>query len=316
MSARSTAPSSGRRAAAQGHGFDPVFMPQGYDITFGEMPPEMKHSWAPGKIGLSRTAPRPSACSSMMFWEVALSTETLGHNSVDPRSNGLFGIYVHWPFCAAKCPCCDFNSHVHRGEFDEARPDVEAYAPRARLFRPPDSGRTVQSIFFGGGTRSLMDPRSVAAILDAFAGHWVVDPRAEIALERPTRLRSRPTVSRGYRAAGVNRVSLGVQSLREGPLAEARPPPHRWTRRSARCGWRNPSSRARASISSTPAPPDAGGLGRRADRGAVAGRGRGTCRSTSSPSSRARAIYDLFRAGKLKMPDEDTSADLYELTQN
>ena len=54
-----------------------------------------------------------------MHWEAALSTETFGHNSVDPRSNGLFGVYVHWPFCAAKCPYCDFNSHVHRGEFDE-----------------------------------------------------------------------------------------------------------------------------------------------------------------------------------------------------
>ena len=62
-----------------------------------------------------------------MFWGVVLSTETLGHNSVDPRSNGLFGVYVHWPFCAAKCPYCDFNSHVHRGEFDEAG-YVEAYA--------------------------------------------------------------------------------------------------------------------------------------------------------------------------------------------
>ena len=145
-----------------------------------------------------------------------MSTE--GHNSHDPRTNGLFGVYVHWPFCAAKCPYCDFNSHVHRGEFDEAA-YVASYEREIAYMAKQAPGRVVQSIFFGGGTPSLMDPRSVAGILDAIAKHWEIDPKAEITLEaNPTSVEANRF--RGYRAAGVNRVSLGVQSLREGPLAE------------------------------------------------------------------------------------------------
>jgi oxygen-independent coproporphyrinogen-3 oxidase len=100
----------------------------------------------------------------------------------DERGNGLFGVYVHWPFCMAKCPYCDFNSHVHRGAFDEAA-YVEAYTREIAHFAAQTQGRTVQSIFFGGGTPSLMDPRSVASILDAIAAHWSVAPKAEITLE-------------------------------------------------------------------------------------------------------------------------------------
>ena len=143
---------------------------------------------------------------------------TPGNNSVDVRSNGLFGVYVHWPFCAAKCPYCDFNSHVHRGAFDEAE-YVASYEREIAYFAKATPGRTVQSIFFGGGTPSLMDPRSVEGILNAISKHWAIDPRAEITLEaNPTSVEA--DRFRGYRAAGVNRVSLGVQSLREAPLAE------------------------------------------------------------------------------------------------
>ena len=100
-----------------------------------------------------------------MHWEAALQTELL-RSTNEGRGNGLFGIYVHWPFCAAKCPYCDFNSHVHRGEFDESR-YVESYASEIAHYARLVPGRRVQSIFFGGGTPSLMDPRSVAGILDA-----------------------------------------------------------------------------------------------------------------------------------------------------
>ena len=80
-----------------------------------------------------------------MFSEAALSIDNIG------RGNGLFGIYVHWPFCAAKCPYCDFNSHVHRGEFDEPA-YVEAYAREIAHYARLVPGRMVNSIFFGGGT--------------------------------------------------------------------------------------------------------------------------------------------------------------------
>jgi oxygen-independent coproporphyrinogen-3 oxidase len=133
------------------------------------------------------------------------------------RSNGLFGVYVHWPFCAAKCPYCDFNSHVHRGAFDEEA-FVAAYEAELGWFAAQRPDVTVQSIFFGGGTPSLMSPDSVGTILDRIAALWPVASDAEITLEaNPTSVEANRF--RGYRAAGVNRVSLGVQSLRPEPLA-------------------------------------------------------------------------------------------------
>jgi len=133
------------------------------------------------------------------------------------RSNGLFGIYVHWPFCAAKCPYCDFNSHVRRGPFDE-KEFIGAYLKELTHFAALTPGKRVQSIFFGGGTPSLMDPGSVAAIVEKIDALWSVEPNAEITLEaNPTSVEARRF--RAYRQAGVNRVSLGVQSLRSEPLA-------------------------------------------------------------------------------------------------
>jgi putative oxygen-independent coproporphyrinogen III oxidase len=122
-----------------------------------------------------------------------------------------FGVYVHWPFCLAKCPYCDFNSHVRHGGIDEAK-FLGAYVSELKHFAALAPGRTVTSIFFGGGTPSLMGARTVAAILDAVAAQWTVDANAEVTLEaNPTSVEA--TRFAGYRAAGVNRVSLGVQSL-------------------------------------------------------------------------------------------------------
>jgi oxygen-independent coproporphyrinogen-3 oxidase len=129
-----------------------------------------------------------------------------------------FGVYLHWPFCLSKCPYCDFNSHVRHAKIDEARYvrafEAEIAATAARI-----PGRTVSTMFFGGGTPSLMQPSTVAAILDAVAKHWTVAPNAEITLEaNPTSVEAERF--RGYRAAGVNRVSLGVQSLNDRVLKE------------------------------------------------------------------------------------------------
>ena len=127
-----------------------------------------------------------------------------------------FGVYVHWPFCLSKCPYCDFNSHVRQTPIDEER-FVSAFkielAHRAALTK----GRTVASVFIGGGTPSLMKPETVAAILDCIGGHWSVSPKAEVTLEaNPTSVEA--TRFKGYRAAGVNRVSLGVQALNDPDL--------------------------------------------------------------------------------------------------
>lgn len=131
--------------------------------------------------------------------------------SAHPTSGAGFGVYVHWPFCAAKCPYCDFNSHVRRSPPDEAayvRAFEREIAHRAMLA----PGRVVKAIFFGGGTPSLMHPSAVGAILDAIGRQWHVASDVEITLEaNPTSVDS--TRFAGYRAAGVNRVSLGVQAL-------------------------------------------------------------------------------------------------------
>jgi oxygen-independent coproporphyrinogen-3 oxidase len=122
-----------------------------------------------------------------------------------------FGVYIHWPFCLSKCPYCDFNSHVRHVAIDETR-YVAAFAAEIAATAARAPGRTVSTIFFGGGTPSLMQPQTVAAILDAVARHWRLAPDVEITLEaNPSSVEA--TRFRGYRAAGVNRVSLGVQSL-------------------------------------------------------------------------------------------------------
>src|SRR5688572_20065183 len=118
----------------------------------------------------SRIAPAPSRPSSM-----PVSTART------PDAPG-FGIYVHWPFCAQKCPYCDFNSHVRFGGVDEARflAGFQRELEHAAALTGP---RAVSSIFFGGGTPSLMAPETVAGILDHIAALWSIDRSAEITLE-------------------------------------------------------------------------------------------------------------------------------------
>ncbi|MGP9820329.1 radical SAM family heme chaperone HemW [Salinarimonas sp. NSM] len=133
-----------------------------------------------------------------------------------PTTSAGFGVYVHWPFCASKCPYCDFNSHVRREPPDEAR-FLAAFAAEIAHQGALAPGRTVGSVFFGGGTPSLMQPRTVGAILDAIARAWSVAPDVEVTLEaNPTSVDA--TRFAGYRAAGVGRVSLGVQALSDPDL--------------------------------------------------------------------------------------------------
>ena len=128
----------------------------------------------------------------------------------EPNAAG-FGVYVHWPFCASKCPYCDFNSHVRAGGIDEPR-FVRAFLAELRHWAELAPDREVTSVFFGGGTPSLMSPDSVGAILEAVAASWRVRDDSEVTLEaNPSSVEA--ARFRGYRAVGVNRVSLGVQSL-------------------------------------------------------------------------------------------------------
>jgi oxygen-independent coproporphyrinogen-3 oxidase len=138
----------------------------------------------------------------------------------NPRAGGgekdAFGVYVHWPFCLSKCPYCDFNSHVRHAPIDQER-FARAFAREIETTAARTPGREVSSIFLGGGTPSLMQPHTVGAILDAIGKHWRVADDVEVTLEaNPTSVEA--ARFRGYRAAGVNRVSLGVQALDDASL--------------------------------------------------------------------------------------------------
>jgi len=132
-----------------------------------------------------------------------------------PQAEPL-ALYVHWPFCVSKCPYCDFNSHV-RAEIDEAawREALLADLAHEAALTP---GRRLGSIFFGGGTPSLMAPATVAAVLDAAERHWGFADDIEITLEaNPSSVEAANFRALGY--AGVNRVSLGLQALDDEALA-------------------------------------------------------------------------------------------------
>ena len=133
----------------------------------------------------------------------------------DPANVGTapdagFGLYVHWPFCLSKCPYCDFNSHV-RDRIDQARWRAALLAELDH-FATETTGRRLTSVFFGGGTPSLMAPATAAAVLDRAVAHWPPAPDLEVTLEaNPTSAEAARLAD--YRTAGIDRVSLGVQAL-------------------------------------------------------------------------------------------------------
>jgi oxygen-independent coproporphyrinogen-3 oxidase len=223
-----------------------------------------------------------------------------------------FGVYVHWPFCLSKCPYCDFNSHIRRDGIDEAR-FLRAYETEiaATATRVPD--RTVSTIFFGGGTPSLMQPSSVQTILDCVAKHWAVAPDIEITLEaNPTSVEA--TRFRGFRTAGVNRVSLGVQSLNDVALKEL--------------------GRLHSAREALDAVAVARSIFKRYSFDLIYARPHQTLdawatelRQAISEAAEHLSLYQLtiepdtpffglHKAGKLTVPDENLARDLYDLTQD
>lgn len=134
---------------------------------------------------------------------------------VDRWQHGGFALYVHWPFCQSKCPYCDFNSHV------AAHVDQEdwqhGYIAELRRLAAETPGRVLGSVFFGGGTPSLMNPSVVGSIIDEATRLWHPANDIEITLEaNPTSVEANRFA--GFRAAGVNRVSIGVQALNDDDL--------------------------------------------------------------------------------------------------
>ncbi|PHQ86766.1 MAG: coproporphyrinogen III oxidase [Thalassobium sp.] len=126
-----------------------------------------------------------------------------------------FGLYIHWPFCQAKCPYCDFNSHVAR-HIDQKR-WLAAYVAEIARVGALTKGRTLTSVFFGGGTPSLMDPETVDGIMAAVRAMWPLSNSIEVTLEaNPTSIEAGRF--RGYQQAGVNRISMGIQALNDADL--------------------------------------------------------------------------------------------------
>ncbi|MDO6484855.1 radical SAM family heme chaperone HemW [Shimia thalassica] len=124
--------------------------------------------------------------------------------------NGGFGLYIHWPFCEAKCPYCDFNSHVSK-EIDQSR-WLRAYLQELDRVAEDTPDRVLNTVFFGGGTPSLMEPDVVAAILERVRRLWPTSNDMEVTLEaNPGSVEA--TRFRGYRQGGVNRISMGIQAL-------------------------------------------------------------------------------------------------------
>ena len=224
---------------------------------------------------------------------------------------GAFGVYVHWPFCLSKCPYCDFNSHVRHAAIDEER-FARAFAAEIATTAARIGPRAVSSIFLGGGTPSLMRPETVGAILDAIGRHWHVAADAEVTLEaNPTSVEA--SRFRGYRAAGVNRVSLGVQALDDaslkalGRLHSAREALDAVA--VARAHF------ARYSFDLIYARPDQTPQSWAAELTQAIGEAAehlSLYQLTIEPDT---PFHGLHAAGKLKTPDEDTARALFDVTQ-
>jgi len=219
-------------------------------------------------------------------------------------------LYLHWPFCKSKCPYCDFNSHVRAG-IDADRwqrallRELDHYAAKTR-------GRRLVSVFFGGGTPSLMPAGTVAALLDRAAFHWRAAPDIEVTLEaNPSSVEAARFAD--FRAAGVNRVSLGVQALDDHVLRFL--------------GRGHDSGEARAAVATAArlfprysfdliyARPgqDASAWRRELDDALLmAGDHLSVYQLTIEQGT---AFATRFARGDFRLPDEETAGSLYEATQ-
>lgn len=231
--------------------------------------------------------------------------------------DAAFGVYIHWPFCAQKCPYCDFNSHVRFGGWDEDR-FLAAYLREldwvAQKIDPTRgaSSRSVSSIFFGGGTPSLMKPQTVGAILDHIAKLWPVARDAEITLEaNPGSVEAGRF--QGYRAAGVNRVSMGLQSLRDSELKKLGRIHTVAEAKAALAIARNTFERYSFDLIYA-RPGQTSSEWREELREALdlAGDHISLYQLTIEPDTPYAALH---AAGKLVVPDEDAALALYEITQ-
>ncbi|OYU20328.1 MAG: coproporphyrinogen III oxidase [Rhodobacteraceae bacterium PARR1] len=230
---------------------------------------------------------------------------------MDDWHSGGFGLYLHWPFCQSKCPYCDFNSHV-AASIDQSR-WRDAYLREIKRLGAETQGRVLQTVFFGGGTPSLMEPQVVADVLDAVRATWPMVNDPEITLEaNPGSVEAGRF--RGFRQAGVNRISMGVQALNDDDLR--------------RLGRLHSVAEARAAFDIARSTFDRVSFDliyARQDQALDAWRTELTEALSMAVDHLSMyqltiedgtAFGDRFARGGLKgLPDEDVQADMYEVTQ-
>ena len=222
-----------------------------------------------------------------------------------------FGVYVHWPFCLSKCPYCDFNSHVRHAPIDEER-FVRAFAQEIETTAARTGPRTVSSIFLGGGTPSLMKPQTVGAVLDSIGKFWTVADDVEVSLEaNPTSVEA--TRFKGYRAAGVNRVSLGVQALDDASLKSLGRLHSAREALDAVAIAR--SAFDRYSFDLIYARPDQTAAMWTAELKLAISEAAEHLSLYQLTIEQGTPFFGLHKAGKLKTPDEDLARELYDVTQ-
>ena len=229
---------------------------------------------------------------------------------MNPKLEAGFGIYIHWPFCRSKCPYCDFNSHV-AATVDQER-WCRAYLAELSHGAAATTGRTVTSVFFGGGTPSLMAPATVATLLEAIATCWSLAPDLEVTLE------ANPTSSEAsrfadLRAAGINRLSLGVQALNDQALrllgrghdtAEAVTAIGLAARRFNRYSFDLIYARPGQTVAAW-----------RDELACAVDLANGHLSAYQLTIEQGTAFHPRHARGELPLPDDDTAADLFEATQ-
>ena len=233
------------------------------------------------------------------------------HLTAEPWRVGGFGLYIHWPFCQAKCPYCDFNSHVVKS-IDQDR-WARAYLSELDRVAADTSDRILGTVFFGGGTPSLMDPKIVDQIMDRIRANWSLANDFEATMEaNPSSVEA--SRFQAYRAAGVDRVSLGIQALNDADLKAL--------------GRLHSADEAKAALDI------AGSTFDRVSFDLIYARQSQSLSDWEVELTKAlsygtthMSLYQLtiedgtafgerFKAGKLRdLPDDDLAADMFELTQ-
>lgn len=230
------------------------------------------------------------------------------NNAGEPFLGG-FGLYIHWPFCVSKCPYCDFNSHVADTVDDAAwkrslLAELDHYGIKTK-------GRRLDSVFFGGGTPSLMPPAIVAALLDKLSDYWSVSTDLEVTLEaNPSSIEAQKFAD--FRAAGVNRVSVGIQSFDDAALKFL-----------GRAHSAAEASKAitvaersfdRVSFDLIYALPGQSRDAWASELAQALARGTGHLSLYQLTIEKGTPFYADHRRGFFALPEEDLAADLYELT--